>query len=140
MKRRLTENPVLVYPDFNKEFYIACDASGTGLGAVLLQKGKTRMRAVYYASRVLNSAEKNYSMTERECLAVYWALKKFRHLILGHCVNVLIDHKPICDLFKKRAFTNNQKFKRWFVSIVEFSPEFQHIPGKWDTIADGLSR
>ena len=117
MKRRLTENPVLVYPDFNKEFYIACDASGMGLGAVLLQKGKTRMRAVYYASRVLNSAKPNYSTTEKECLVVYWALKKFRHLILGHWVNVLTDHKPIGDLFKKRAFTNNQKFNRWFVSV-----------------------
>ena len=87
----------MVSPDFNKESYIACDALGTGLGAELLQKGKTHMRAVYYASRVLNSAEKNYSMAmaERECLAVSWALKKFRHLVLGHRVNVLTDHKPI---------------------------------------------
>ena len=71
---------------------------------------------------------------------VYWALKKFRHLVLGHKVDVLTDHKPICDLFKKRAFTNNQKFNRWFVSVFEFSPEFRHIRGKWNTIADGLSR
>lgn len=140
LKVKLTEQPVLVYPDFTKEFYIACDASSTGLGAVLLQKYQTRMRAVHYASRVLNSAERNYSTTEKECLAVYWALKKFRHLILGYQVKVLTDHKPICDLFKKRAFTNNQKFNRWFVSVLEFSHDFKHIPGKWNTIADGLSR
>ena len=98
------------------------------------------MRAVYYASRVLNSAEQNNSMTERECLSVYWALKKFRHLVLGHRVNVLTDHKPICDLFKKRAFTNNQRFNRWFVSVFEFFPEFRHTSGKQNTISDGLSR
>ena len=97
------------------------------------------MRAVYYASRVLNNAECNYSTPERECLVVSWALKKFRHLILAQKANVLADHKPICDLFKKRAFTNNQKFNRWFISVLEFAPDFKHIPGKWNTIADGLS-
>ena len=81
LKNKLTENPILVYPDFSKDFYIACDASNSGLGAVLLQKAKTRMRAVYFTSRVLTPAEQNYSATECECLAVYWALRKFRHLI-----------------------------------------------------------
>ena len=50
LKRKLLENPILVYPCFSKEFYIACDASSTGLGAVLLQKGKMRMRAIFFAS------------------------------------------------------------------------------------------
>ena len=98
------------------------------------------MRAVYYANQVLNSAEQNYSATERECLAIYWALKTFKHLVLGYKINVLTNYKPICDLFKKRAFTNNQKFNRWFVSVLEFAPEFKHIPGRRNIIADGLSR
>ena len=71
LKKRLTETNNLVYPDFTKEFYIACDTSSTGLGALLLQKAKTRARAVYYESRVLNNAKRNHSTTERECLAVY---------------------------------------------------------------------
>ena len=140
LKERLMQDPILVYPDFSKEFYLACDASSTGVGAVLLQKGRTRMRAVYYASRVLNAAERNYNTTERECLAIYWALRKFRHILLGHKVNVLTDHKPICDIFKKRAFINNTKFNRWFISVLEFAPDFRYIPGKLNTIADSLSR
>ena len=98
------------------------------------------MRAVYYASRVLTPAEHNYSTTECECLAVYWALRKFRHLILGYKIHVLTDHKPICDMFKRRSFTNNLKFNRWFISVLEFNPDFRYIPGKWNTIADCLSR
>ena len=116
------------------------DASSTELGAVLLQKLRNRMKTVYYASQVLNSAKRNYSTTERECLSVCWALNKFKHLMVSHKVNVLTDHKPICDLCKKSAFTSNQKFNRCFISVLKFDPEFKHIPGNWNTIADGLSR
>ena len=140
LKECLMKDPVLVYPDFKKDFYLACDASGTGLGAVLLQKNKTRMRAVSYASRVLNNVEMKYSTTERECLAVVWALKKFRYLILGYKVHILTDHKPLLDLFKKRDFINNQKFNRWFLAVLEYGPEFKYIPGQYNTLADGLSR
>lgn len=119
-----------MYPDLSKDFYIACYASSSGTGAVLLHKVKTRMKAVYYESRVLTPAERNYSTTKHECLEVYWALRKFRHIILGCKVNVLTDHMPICDMFKKRSFTNNLKFNRWFISVLEFNPDFKHIPGK----------
>ena len=140
LKSKLMQDPILIYPDFNKEFYIACDASGYGLGAVLLQKGKLRLMPISFASRSLNDAEKRYSATERECLAIVWALKKFRHTILGFKVNILTDHRPLLDLFKKRAFTNNQKFNRWFISVLEFGPNFQYIPGRFNTMADSLSR
>ena len=140
LKKYLMKDPVLVYPDFTKEFYLACDASSTGLGAVLLQKHKCRMRVISYASRVLNPTEQRYSVTEKECLGVVWGLRKYRHLILGYKVHILTDHKPILDLFKKRDFINNQKFNRWFLSILEYGPEFKYIPGKSNTLADGLSR
>ena len=140
LKNCLMKDPILVYPDFTKEFFLACDASSTGLGAVLLQKNKSRMRVISYASRVLNATEQRYSVTEKECLGVVWGLKKYRHLILGYNVNILTDHKPILDLFKKRDFINNQKFNRWFLAILEYGPEFKYIPGRSNTLADGLSR
>ena len=140
LKECLMKDPILVYPNFQKDFYLACDASGTGLGAVLLQKNKCRMRVISYASRVLNVTEQRYSVTERECLALVWGLKKFRHLILGYKVHILTDHKPLLDLFKRRDFINNQKFNRWFISVLEYGPEFRYIPGKYNTLADGLSR
>ena len=140
LKNCMMKDPILVYPDFKKEFFLACDASGTGLGAVLLQKNKCRMRVITYGSRVLNATEKNYSTTEKECLAVFWGLKKFRHLILGYKVNILTDHKPLLDLFKRRDFISNQKFNRWFLAVLEYGPNFRYIPGPSNTLADGLSR
>ena len=53
---------------------------------------------------------------------------------------VITDHKPILDLFHKRAFTNNAKFNRYFLSILEHSLSFRYIPGRFNVIADGLAR
>ena len=79
-------------------------------------------------------------MTERELLSVVWALKKFRHNILGFPVQVITDHLPVVDLFKKRAFVQNTKFNRWFLYILEYNPQFKYLPGRYNVIADGLSR
>ena len=140
LKGKLVKGPILTYPDFSKQFYVASDASNVGLGAVLLQKVDRKLMPISFASRVLNSAERNYSVTERELLAVVWALKKFRHTILGFPVQVITDHLPVVDLFKKRAFVQNSKFNRWFLYVLEFNPQFRYLPGKYNTIADGLSR
>ena len=140
LKACLLKAPILIYPDFSKPFYIACDASNVGLGAVLLQKGNGRLLPVAYASRTLNQVERRYSVTERESLAVVCALKKFCYLVLGFQVMVITDHKTILDLFRKRAFTNNAKFNRYFLSILEYSPSFRYVPGRFNVIADGLSR
>ena len=69
LKSRLTKAPILTYPDYSKEFFLACDASDVGIGAVLLQKGKERLMPIAYASRTLNPTERCYSVTERESLA-----------------------------------------------------------------------
>ena len=140
LKERLVQAPILSYPDFKSKFYVACDASNVGVGAVLLQKGDRRLMPISFASRVLSPAERNYSVTEKELLAVVWSLKKFRHTILGFPVQIITDHRPVVDLFKKRAFVENSKFNRWFISVLEFNPDFKYIPGRYNTIADGLSR
>ena len=101
LKQCLVKEPILVYPDFKSEFFLATDASSTGLGAVLMQKRKCRMRVISYASRVMNDTEKRYSTTERECLALFWGLKKFKNLIFGYHVNLLTDHKPLLDYIKR---------------------------------------
>ncbi|GFU94430.1 retrovirus-related Pol polyprotein from transposon 297 [Trichonephila clavipes] len=74
IKRTLTEAPVLQLPNFSEQFNLFTDASGVGIGAVLQQNQKP----IAFASRTLNKAERNYTVTERECLAVIWALNKFK--------------------------------------------------------------
>ena len=78
----LTKTPVLAFPDFSQaaaQFHLQTDGSTRGIGAVLEQDG----HVIAYASRVLSSAERNYSVIQRECLAVVYALKQFRHYLLG---------------------------------------------------------
>ena len=78
LKQALTTAPVLAYPDFSRPFLVATDASSAAVGAVLSQLDRNgREHAIYYASRSLNKAEKNYLTYEREGLAIVFALKKF---------------------------------------------------------------
>jgi len=88
---------------FDSEFYVQTDASKLGLGAELFQHSSTgERRTISFASRTLNSAEKNYSITELELLSVVFACVKFRVFILGYKVNVLTDHQALTFLFKCR--------------------------------------
>ena len=138
MKSKLTTEPILTFPDFEKPFVIACDASDFGIGAVLLQKGKKRLMPISYASKLFSETEKRYSVTEREALGVVWSLKKFRDICLGYQVQILTDHKPVLDLFKCRNLSG--KLARWFLHVQEFNPSLSYIPGSKNNIADALSR
>jgi len=100
LKECLVTSPILVYPDWTKEFILFTDASTFALGAVLAQRDKENQdHVVAYASRSLLPAEKNYSATELECLAVVWAIKKFHHYLHGKHFLVITDHSALCHLF-----------------------------------------
>src|SRR5579884_1184630 len=76
LKEKLTSAPILIYPDFTKKFYLYTDASDSGLGAVLSQKDKDgREQVVAYASVTLKPNEQKYGVTEKEALAVVWAVR-----------------------------------------------------------------
>ena len=88
------EAPVLVYPSFSPdatEFVLQTDASAVGLGAVLEQSG----HPIVYASRSLTSSEHNYSVIQRECLTIVFALKQFHHYLLGCPFQLCTDHAPL---------------------------------------------
>ena len=139
LKNALCHAPVLAFPDFERDFTLCTDASAIGLGAVLMQPDQLgKMRAIAYASRLLNKAECNYSVTHREALAVVWALRHFRDLILGYQIHVRTDHYAVTELFKGNSLTG--KFARWQLTVQEFNPSFSYIPGKSNTVADALSR
>ncbi|ROT85906.1 hypothetical protein C7M84_004043 [Penaeus vannamei] len=139
LKQRLTEAPILSFPDFNETFYLATDASSIGLGAALMQRHDGRYKPIAFASRKLNQAESNYSVTDLEALAVVWALKHFREIILGYNVHVLTDHRPL-----KYILTDSKHVKgrqaRWLDTLLEFNPKIDYMPGSANKVADALSR
>ena len=83
----MTDNPILQYPNMNKEFNINTDASNVGIGTVLSQdyemNGEVHHLSIAYASRTLTSVERNYSTTNQEGLAIVWVVKKFKSYIYG---------------------------------------------------------
>src|SRR5439155_10977600 len=81
LRQMLVQAPVLSYSDFTKTFTIYTDALGIGLGTVLSQEQDGKEHVISYASRILNNAEKNYTVTDQECLAVVWAIKHFQHYL-----------------------------------------------------------
>ena len=91
----LIQAPILSYPDFTKPFIIYTDASGTELGAVLSQVKEGKECVISYASRSLNSAEKNYTVTDQECLAVVWAIKHFQHYLEMKPFEIVTDHSAL---------------------------------------------
>src|SRR5262249_24118346 len=93
LKKCLMNAPTLQYPDFERPFVLYTDASGTGLGAVLSQKDDdNKERVIAYASRSLNKAERNYGITDKECLAIIWAVKHFEQYLGLLPFQVVTDH------------------------------------------------
>jgi hypothetical protein len=96
LKRKLTESPVLAYPDFARSFIVETDASVKGLGAILSQRqADGQIHPVAYASRALSAQEKRYAVTELETLAVVWATTHFRAYLYGNDVTVYTDHTAV---------------------------------------------
>ncbi len=87
---------------------------------------------------MLNQAESNYSVTHQETLAVVWALRHLRDIILGYPITVFTDHAPVTELFKGRNLTG--RLARWYLTIQEFGPTFKYLLGRANVVADSLSR
>ncbi len=139
LKERLMEAPILQYPDFGKQFILYTDASGTGLGAVLSQKDEEkRERVIAYASRSLNKAERNYGITDKECLAVIWAIKHFEQYLGLLPFQVITDHSALKYL--QTAKIPSGRRARWIMYLQQFEFEITHRPGKENKNADALSR
>ncbi|GFV40553.1 retrovirus-related Pol polyprotein from transposon opus [Trichonephila clavipes] len=134
VKAAITKAPVLKFPDFKKPFELFTDASSIGVGAVLNQE----QRPVVFASRTLSAAERNYTVTERECLAVVWALNKFRTYLGSLPIKVITDHTALTHLTTDKNLSN--RMIRWTLKLAEFNIEWEHRPGTQNTIADALSR
>ena len=84
LKWKFTKKPILMYLDFSKMFKLYTDISDVGLGAVLIQEDdQGKDQVICYEAKTLLPAKKNYPTTEKECLAVMWAMQKFKHFLEG---------------------------------------------------------
>lgn len=124
----------------NGEFGIYADASIKGLGARLFQYDKETQKeyTLAFASRSLKGAEKNYHITDLECLAVVWALRKWYTLLMGRRVRIHTDHRALNYL--STCVRNSTRIARWWTFLQEFELDIRHIPGKSNMIADRISR
>ncbi len=132
---RLTSSPVLIFPDYLNEFILFTDI---GLGGILMQERNGEPQPIAYTSRLCTAAERNYSITERETLAVIYCLEYFRDMILGCKIRLWTDHMAIQNLFKQKNLRG--RLARWFVTLQNYNVTFEYIPGKKNTAADAPSR
>jgi hypothetical protein len=138
LKKLLTSAPIMTAPDWSLPFELMCDASDFALGAILGQIINKVPHAIYYASRTLNDAQLNYSTTEKELLAVIFALEKFRSYLVGSKVIVFTDHAALRYLFAEKDA--KPRLIRWVLLLQEFDLEIRDKKGSQNVIADHLSR
>ena len=134
MKQKLCDTPVLKYPDFTKQFTLTTDASNEGIGAILSQDG----HPCCYISRTLNPPERNYSTTEKELLAIVWAIKRLRQYLLGRKFLIRTDHQALKWL--QNCKDPSSRLMRWRLRLEEYVYEIEYTKGKDNTAADALSR
>lgn len=138
LKKLLTSTPILQQADPDKPYILRTDASKYALGAVLMQGETPDQHPVEYASRLLTAAERNYSTTEREALAVLWAMERFRGYVEGAQVSVISDHQPLRWLMSLKSPSG--RLARWALALQSYDLNIDYTPGRQNVIADMLSR
>lgn len=138
LKNDIIAEPVLICPDFTSEFEIQCDASNVALGAVLVQYIDGCEKVIAYASRTLSSAERNYTVTELECLAVLFSIEKFRCFIEFSHFTVVTDHSSL--LWLTNLKTVSGRLVRWITRLNQYDFTIKHRKGSHMNVPDALSR
>ncbi|KAF1336709.1 reverse transcriptase, partial [Globisporangium splendens] len=140
VKSSLMEAPVLAIADHERPFYVVCDTSDFAIGCALMQRDDAdRERVICYQSRQLKPAECNYSVHDKELLAMKYALTKFRVYLLGSKrFTVYTDHASLRTAVKSPHLS--QRMARWLSFFAEYEFDVEYKPGRFNVIADALSR
>ena len=138
LKSYFSSDLILRLPDLSLPFCLRTDASATGLGAVLLQYHDKFPYPVSYASKKLLPREQNYSVIERECLAIVWGIERFKYYLYGRPFLLETDHKPL--LYIDSVKDRNKRVLRWALALQPFKFQVTYIPGSQNHFPDLLSR
>ena len=138
LKDAISNDVVLLYPDYQKEFHLTTDASGTALGATLSQEKDGELRPVAFGGRSLHDHERNYGATQREMLGVVFAVEYFRHYLEGRHFQLYTDHQALIHMLTKSE--NKNMWARWALKIQQFQFTIRHLKGKLNIPSDAMSR
>ena len=140
LKEAMLTPPILKFPDFSLPFDIITDASDIAIAAVLQQHQNAQPCIIDCIGRVLNKAEMNYTITERELLSIIYALTKWERYLKTsqQTCTIYTDHLPLTHLDK---ISNSQgRLKRWLLSVEYVDFKIKYVAGKINRLADSLSR
>ncbi|XP_070035521.1 uncharacterized protein [Nicotiana tomentosiformis] len=119
LKKKLVSSPIIVAPDWKEPFELMCDASDGAIGGVLGQRRSKIFHSIYYVSKTLTPAQINYTVTEKEFLAVVWAFDKFRAYLVGTKVIIYTNHTATRNLIWRSETVKEQRIK-WLITYPDF--------------------
>lgn len=125
-------------PNFTKPFQLHCDASDYAIGVVLTQESDGLQHPIIFINRLLTAAERKYTTTEKECLAVLWAVEKLRPYLEGFPFTVFNDHSSLVWLQNLKS--SSGRLSRWAMSLLAHDIKVVHRPGAQNQVPDALSR
>lgn len=142
IKEELKKGRFLIHFDMDKRPILCTDASDIGIAAVLCHEEDGMYKPVWFASRTLSSAEKNYPILHREFLAVVFGCEKFYKYIYGQKTLVVTDHKPLLGVVRNgnTLFTANNRVQRYLIRMNPYDVELIYRPGIFNALADFPSR
>lgn len=134
LKRAMSGPPVLALPIFSKSFVIECNASGRGIGVVVMKEGKPTA----YLSQALKGKSLSISTYEKELLALVLSIQKWQPYLLGHGFIVRTNQQSLKFFLEQRVGTPTQQ--RWLSKLLEYDFKVEYRKGKENMAADALSR
>nr|GEW49444.1 DNA-directed DNA polymerase [Tanacetum cinerariifolium] len=138
LKKNLMKAPILIAPNWDLSFELMCDASDFAIGAVLGQRHEKHFRPIHYARKTMTDAESNYTMMEKEMLAVVYAFEKFWSCLIMNKSIVHTDHSALKYLFAKKDA--KARLLWWVLLLQEFDFKVLDTKGAENLAADHLSR
>ena len=139
LKSHITSAPVLVFPDFSRQFILTTDASAIAVGGVLSQiREDGKDHPIAFFSKALNKAERKWDSCEQELFAILSGVRHFRHYLLNTKFLIRTDNKACTYVLRKSELS--PRLARWAVQLADYDYEIIHTPGRHNHVADALSR